>query len=94
MLTSLNAAQQTISTYEGARAHEQRFKRVRRSALDVATMVREGLQIPVDRYDAARRHVADCRVKIAELYKRTPVILVPAATGPAPLGLRPPATRA
>jgi Asp-tRNA(Asn)/Glu-tRNA(Gln) amidotransferase A subunit family amidase len=49
--------------------------------------VREGLQIPVDRYDAARRHVADCRVKIAELYKRTPVILVPAATGPAPLGL-------
>jgi Asp-tRNA(Asn)/Glu-tRNA(Gln) amidotransferase A subunit family amidase len=32
---------------------------------------------------AARR---DCRVKIAEL-QRTPVILVPAATGPAPLGL-------
>ena len=87
MLTSLNAAQQTISTYEGARAHEQRFKQYGDRLLDVAAMVREGLQIPVDRYDAARRHVADCRVKIAELYKRTPVMLVPAATGPAPLGL-------
>src|SRR6185295_12733205 len=83
MLTSLNEAQRTISTYEGARAHEQRFKEYGDRLLDVANMVREGLQIPLDRYDAARRHVADCRVTVTELYKRTPIILVPAATGPA-----------
>jgi Asp-tRNA(Asn)/Glu-tRNA(Gln) amidotransferase A subunit family amidase len=87
MLGTLNEAQRTISTYEGARAHQQRFKEYGDRLEDVANMVREGLQIPTDRYDAARRHVAECRVKIAELYKSTPVILVPAATGPAPLGL-------
>jgi len=87
MLTTLNDAQRTISTYEGARVHEQRFKEYGDRLADVANLVREGLQIPVERYDEARRYVADCRVKIAELYKTTPVILVPAATGPAPLGL-------
>ena len=87
MLATLNDAQRTISTYEGARAHEQRFKEYGDRLADVANLVREGLQIPVERYDAARRHVADCRIKIAEVYKSTPVILVPAATGPAPIGL-------
>jgi Asp-tRNA(Asn)/Glu-tRNA(Gln) amidotransferase A subunit family amidase len=87
MLASLNDAQRTIAAYEGARAHEQRFKEYGDRLTDVATMVREGLQIPVDRYDEARRYVAECKIKAAELYKSTPVILVPAATGPAPLGL-------
>jgi Asp-tRNA(Asn)/Glu-tRNA(Gln) amidotransferase A subunit family amidase len=31
--------------------------------------------------------VAECKGRVAELYKATPVILTPAATGPAPLGL-------
>jgi Asp-tRNA(Asn)/Glu-tRNA(Gln) amidotransferase A subunit family amidase len=53
----------------------------------MADLVREGLQIPASQYDAARRFIADCRAKIAEQYKATPVILVPAAPGPAPRGL-------
>jgi Asp-tRNA(Asn)/Glu-tRNA(Gln) amidotransferase A subunit family amidase len=87
MLISLNDAQRTIMFYEGARFHEQRFKEYGDRLADMANLVREGLQIPVAKYDEARRHVADCRTKVAEMYKSTPVILVPAATGPAPLGL-------
>ena len=41
----------------------------------------------MERYDEAMRYIAECRTKMAELYKATPVVLVPAATGPAPLGL-------
>ncbi len=50
-------------------------------------MVREGLRIPDDAYERARRFVADSRDRLNAIYKTTPVILVPAATGPAPLGL-------
>src|SRR6202040_2489445 len=54
---------------------------------DLANLVLEGLQISVERYDEARRYIAECRARVAEMYKATPVILTPAATGPAPLGL-------
>jgi Asp-tRNA(Asn)/Glu-tRNA(Gln) amidotransferase A subunit family amidase len=87
MLVSLNDAQRTIMFYEGARFHEQRYKEYGERLADMANLVREGLQIPVARYDEARRHIADCRIKVGEIYKTTPVILVPAATGPAPAGL-------
>jgi Asp-tRNA(Asn)/Glu-tRNA(Gln) amidotransferase A subunit family amidase len=87
MLTELRDAQRIIMFFEGARFHEQRFKQHGAALADMADLVREGLQIPVQRYDDARRYVADCRTRMAELYKATPVILVPAATGPAPLGL-------
>jgi Asp-tRNA(Asn)/Glu-tRNA(Gln) amidotransferase A subunit family amidase len=43
--------------------------------------------MPVDRYDEAMKYVAECKTRVAELYKATPVILIPAAPGPAPLGL-------
>ena len=49
--------------------------------------MREGLQIPVQRYEEARRYISECKARMAEMYKATPVILVPAATGPAPVGL-------
>jgi Asp-tRNA(Asn)/Glu-tRNA(Gln) amidotransferase A subunit family amidase len=87
MLVSLNDAQRTIMFYEGARFHEPRFKEYGDRLADMANLVREGLQIPLAKYDEARRHVADSRVKVADIYKATPVILVPSATGPAPPGL-------
>src|SRR6266581_5358483 len=37
--------------------------------------------------DEAWRYIAECKARVAEMYKATPMILVPAATGPAPLGL-------
>jgi Asp-tRNA(Asn)/Glu-tRNA(Gln) amidotransferase A subunit family amidase len=87
MLTRLRDAGLTISTYEGARAHENRFKQYGDRLDDVATLVRDGLKIPDADYSKATRYVAECRVAMADLYKTTPVILVPAAPGAAPRGL-------
>jgi Asp-tRNA(Asn)/Glu-tRNA(Gln) amidotransferase A subunit family amidase len=87
MLVRLDAAATTVMFYEGARFHQERFTEHGSRLADLADLVREGLQISVDRYDEARRYIAECKVRVTELYRSTPVILVPAATGPAPLGL-------
>jgi Asp-tRNA(Asn)/Glu-tRNA(Gln) amidotransferase A subunit family amidase len=87
MLAKLYDAANTVMFYEGARFHLQRFKEYGSRLQDLADLVREGLQIPVERFDEAMRYIAESKARVAELYKATPVILVPAATGPAPLGL-------
>ena len=50
-------------------------------------LVQKGLRVSVEQYDDARRYIAECKARVAEMYKATPVILSPAATGPAPFGL-------
>jgi Asp-tRNA(Asn)/Glu-tRNA(Gln) amidotransferase A subunit family amidase len=45
------------------------------------------LKITAGRYNEAKRFLADSRIRFAEIFKSTPVILTPAATGPAPFGL-------
>jgi Asp-tRNA(Asn)/Glu-tRNA(Gln) amidotransferase A subunit family amidase len=87
MLSRLYDAQRTIMFFEGARVHESRFKEYGDRLADLANLVREGLRIPAAQYDEAIRYVDECKARLTELYKATPVILVPAATGPAPLGL-------
>jgi Asp-tRNA(Asn)/Glu-tRNA(Gln) amidotransferase A subunit family amidase len=87
MLAKLSDASTTIMFYEGARFHRQHFDEYGDRLAELAVLVRDGLKIPVKRYDEARRYIAECKARIAEMYKATPVILVPAATGPAPLGL-------
>ena len=87
MLTKLIAEARVVMFYEGARFHEQRYKQYGARLADMADLTREGLEIPTARYDEARRYIASCRTTVADLYKTTPVILVPAAPGPAPLGL-------
>jgi len=87
MLDRLRAAGMTISTYEGARAHEARFKQYGDRLDDVATLVRDGLKIADADYSKATRYVAECRATMTDLYKGTPIILVPAAPGAAPRGL-------
>ncbi len=87
MLTRLDEAATTIMFYEGARFHQQRYKEHGARLADMANLVREGLMISVSRYDEARRYVAECKSRMTELYKATPVVLVPSATGPAPRGL-------
>jgi Asp-tRNA(Asn)/Glu-tRNA(Gln) amidotransferase A subunit family amidase len=87
VLRELDQAVLTVMFYEGARFHRERFEQHGDRLRDIADLVRDGLKIDVARYDAAREYIADCKIKVAEMYKATPVILVPAATGPAPLGL-------
>ena len=87
MLVRLREAQRTVMFYEGARFHEARYKEHGDRLADMANLVRDGLQISEDRYDEARRYIAESRTHMAELFKATPVILTPAAPGPAPRGL-------
>jgi Asp-tRNA(Asn)/Glu-tRNA(Gln) amidotransferase A subunit family amidase len=86
-LAKLSDAATTVMFYEGARFHQQRFNEYGSRLADLADLVRDGLQMSIERYDEARRYIAECKGRVAEMYKATPVILVPAATGPAPLGL-------
>jgi Asp-tRNA(Asn)/Glu-tRNA(Gln) amidotransferase A subunit family amidase len=87
-LKKLDEANNVEMIYEGARFHEARLKEFG-DHLDqpIANLVRDGFKIPAERYNEARRFLADSRVRFAEIFKSTPVILTPAATGPAPLGL-------
>ena len=88
MLAKLSDATDTVTFYEGARFHQQRFNEYgSRLGADLVDLVQKGLQISVERYDEARRYIAGCKARVAELFKATPVILSPAAMGPAPLGL-------
>lgn len=87
MLNKLNDASNTVMFYEGARFHEQRFNEYGSRLADMAILVRDGLKVSVDRYDDARRLIAESKARMTGIFKATPVILVPAATGPAPLGL-------
>lgn len=87
MLAKLADAAHVVMCYEAARFHQERFEEHGDRLDDLADLVRSGLQIPESRYDGARRHLDSCRQKMAELYQYTPVIAVPAATGPAPSGL-------
>jgi Asp-tRNA(Asn)/Glu-tRNA(Gln) amidotransferase A subunit family amidase len=87
-LKKLVAEGDVLETYEGARVHEARLKQFGdRLDENVVRLVREGLKIPTERYDEAKHFIAASRVRFAEIFKSTPVILTPAAVGPAPLGL-------
>lgn len=87
MLDELDAANLTVTFYEGARFHRQRFAEHGERMRDMADLVRDGLEISDERYAAAQRYIAACRLEAAEVFRQTPIVLVPAATGPAPRGL-------
>jgi len=89
MLARMNDASRTVMSYEGARVHAQRYKEYGdRLDAGAADVVRRGSQIPDRVYDDAKRQIAEAQARVADLYKTTAVILVPAAPGPAPLGLQ------
>jgi len=87
MLAKLSDATITVMFYEGARFHQERYNQYGARLADLADLVREGLKISVERYDETMRYIDSCKRRVAELFKVTPVILTPAAVGPAPLGL-------
>ena len=87
LLKTLDAATNDIAFYEGARFHEQRWKEHGARLLELADLVEKGLKMPAERHEQALRQVRDGQSRLSELYRTTPVILVPAATGAAPQGL-------
>jgi Asp-tRNA(Asn)/Glu-tRNA(Gln) amidotransferase A subunit family amidase len=87
-LQKLDEANDVEMFYEGARFHEARLKEFGdRLDQPLANLIRDGLKISPERYDEAKRYLAESRKRMAEIFKATPVILTPAATGPAPPGL-------
>jgi len=88
MLKKVEAANDLITLYEGARFHEARLKEFGdRLDQPLTALVRDGLKITQEKYDEALKLVSDSRTRMADIFASTPVILTPAATGPAPLGL-------
>ena len=87
MLDKLAAESLVVQSYEGARTHEQRYREYGSRLQDVARLVEEGLQVADQRYRQALAFIAESKERMVEIYKTTPVILVHAATGPAPKGL-------
>jgi Asp-tRNA(Asn)/Glu-tRNA(Gln) amidotransferase A subunit family amidase len=87
LLVALHAAANTVQFYEGARFHEQRYREYGARLAHMGELVREGLQISDAKYNEARQRIAEGKDRVAELFKTTKVVLVPAATGPAPRGL-------
>jgi Asp-tRNA(Asn)/Glu-tRNA(Gln) amidotransferase A subunit family amidase len=87
MLTRLNQASRIVMAYEAARFHEQRYKEYGSRLADMANLVQEGLHVEGERYEEAREYIRACQARVTQLYEATPVMLVPAATGPAPFSL-------
>ena len=87
MLSAIDDASNVVMFYEGARFHAQRFTEHGSALGNLADLVQEGLRISDTRYDEARHFVDTCKARMSEVFAATPLILVPAATGPAPLGL-------
>ncbi len=87
-LKKLDAANISEMTYEGARFHQSRLDEFGdRLDPEIAQLVRDGLKMTAAQHNDATRFVADSRMRFAELFTSTPVILTPAASGAAPLGL-------
>jgi Asp-tRNA(Asn)/Glu-tRNA(Gln) amidotransferase A subunit family amidase len=87
MLAELSDAATTVMNYEGARFHEQRYRTYGDRLDELANLVRAGLEIPDQRYLETIRFIESSRDRVTVLLKTTPVILTPAAVGPAPMGL-------
>jgi Asp-tRNA(Asn)/Glu-tRNA(Gln) amidotransferase A subunit family amidase len=87
MLTKLNDASRVVMAREAAVFHRQRYEQYGARLGVLAELIREGLQITDNRYDEAKGYIETCQARMSEVYKATPVILVPAATGPAPFSL-------
>jgi Asp-tRNA(Asn)/Glu-tRNA(Gln) amidotransferase A subunit family amidase len=87
-LKKLVEAGDLLESYEGARFHEARLKEFgNRLDQPIANLVLNGLKISTARYDETKHFIAESRIRFAETFKSTPVILTPAAVGAAPLGL-------
>jgi Asp-tRNA(Asn)/Glu-tRNA(Gln) amidotransferase A subunit family amidase len=87
MLSTLCEANDTVMYYEGARFHRDRYEEHGDRLDEIAALVRRGLLISEKDYEAAKSTIAECQSQIAKTYETTPIILVPAATGPAPVGV-------
>jgi Asp-tRNA(Asn)/Glu-tRNA(Gln) amidotransferase A subunit family amidase len=81
-------ATRLVNDYEGARTHHQRWREHGdKIGRKLAELVERGLAIPGEEYQAALTTLRAAGDEMARVFRETPVILTPAAPGPAPAGL-------
>jgi Asp-tRNA(Asn)/Glu-tRNA(Gln) amidotransferase A subunit family amidase len=81
-------AARMINDYEGARTHEARWREHgNRMGAKLSALIEHGLTLPAGQYEAALETVKYVRAVMAGFFAEYPIVLSPAATGPAPLGL-------
>jgi len=81
------AAVTVVNRYEGARTHEVRWREHGPAVgARLAALVEHGLATPIEAYEAALDTLAEAREAMEMFYSRWPLVLTPAAPGPAPLG--------
>ena len=85
-LAAVAKAARVVLAVEASREHGDRYKEHGDKLEDMADLVREGLAIPAAQYEHARRTISDGRTAIEQMLAETPVVLTPAAVGPAPRG--------
>jgi Asp-tRNA(Asn)/Glu-tRNA(Gln) amidotransferase A subunit family amidase len=84
----LLAASRLVSQYEGSRTHELAWREHgARLGAKVAQLIADGLQFPESRYAQALAVIAEVKKKMDAVFREYPVLLTPAAPGPAPCGL-------
>ena len=77
-----------VQDYEGARTHEESYRRHGKAVgLKLAGLIERGLATPVEPYQAALDHLARAKREMAQVFEQYDVILTPAALGPAPATL-------
>ena len=77
-----------IQAYEGARTHEDSYRRHGQAVgVKLADLIARGLAAPREEYQAALDHVARAKRDMAQVFTQFDVILTPAALGPAPATL-------
>jgi len=54
---------------------------------EMVTMIEHGLAVTPERYDAAQRLAIECRAMLADVFDGCDVLLVPSASGEAPVGI-------
>ena len=85
-LAAVATAARVVLAVEASREHGDRYKEHGDKLEDLASLVREGLAIPAAQHEQARRAISEGRAAIEQLLAETPVVLTPAAIGPAPRG--------
>ncbi|WP_223166883.1 amidase [Nonomuraea sp. SYSU D8015] len=87
LVTEATMAHSVVMAYEAARERADELAVASQLSDPLATLLRTGAGISAQDYATARRTVATAARRVAELLEAYDVVLGPAATGPAPLGL-------
>ena len=86
--SGLPDAARTINDYEGARTHQERYRKFGvRLGQRLAALIERGLALPRAEYERARAHVSAIKVQLDATFSEYPAVLSPAAPGAAPAGL-------